>query len=274
MQDTQNDYSGYDVGYMVRKVVFPDGSRETLVRRLDLWRGSVDARPARLAFVSHSDLEPDARAEANRARAVRRARQQLRWACLSISADRLLTLTYRENVTDRARVLSDWDRFRRLVMARFPDWLFVAVIEPQERGALHLHVAVVGHQPVKYLRACWWRIVGEGQGNIDVAMRKRKFGTVSESWDAARIAGYLCKYLSKDFDSLPKGSRRFFGSKNRLRPVVDRWWMQARTLHEAVEVAYRATCGGRAIGVRQWLSSDGLFYWIASPPVPDVPPPF
>jgi hypothetical protein len=50
---------------------------------------------------------PEFEAQQNHNRAVRRAKQNIRWLCKTMQADRLFTLTYRENQTDREQVRAD-----------------------------------------------------------------------------------------------------------------------------------------------------------------------
>jgi hypothetical protein len=50
--------------------------------------------------------------EQNEKRARARATGEIRRKCLSIGADHLVTLTYRDNVEDRERVLTDLERLR------------------------------------------------------------------------------------------------------------------------------------------------------------------
>ena len=63
---------------------------------------------------------------------------------------RWLTFTYAENMTDTKRLYKDWDTFRK----RFGRWCaqngidkpeYIAVVEPQGRGAWHLHVFSSGN---------------------------------------------------------------------------------------------------------------------------------
>lgn len=67
-----------------------------------------------------------------------------------------LTFTYKENMTDTKRLYKDWDTFRR----KFARWCqqngidkpeYIAVVEPQGRGAWHLHVFFVWNHPAPYL---------------------------------------------------------------------------------------------------------------------------
>jgi hypothetical protein len=218
-----------------------------------------------------SEVERERRDRENASRAERRARKAVRWGCLCIAADHLLTLTYRENVLDLDRVLRDWDQFRRLVNARYPGWTYIAVVEPQERGSLHIHAGVHGWQDVNYLRACWLRIVGEGMGNIDVQGPRSRGRAGGKSWSVDRLSGYLAKYISKTFASIPKGSKRYFASRNRPRPEVRRIAVQVRTMTEAVTWCFNVVAGGRAVGVTQWISPLGEVYWASSQDPPSLP---
>ena len=69
---------------------------------------------------------------------------------------RWLTFTYRENMTDTKRLYKDWDTFRR----KFARWCsqngvdkpeYIAVVEPQGRGAWHLHVFFIWSHPAPFL---------------------------------------------------------------------------------------------------------------------------
>ena len=159
--------------------------------------------PARPPFKSAGSATVD-QAALNQMRAVRRARSRLRQLVLSAKADHLLTLTYRENVTDYKQASQDLRRFIRAVRTHLPGWIFVAVPEKQKRGAWHWHLAVVGRQDVVLLRAIWLRVVGEG--NIDVKPPKRGVNR------RLSIVKYLGKYLAKGFE---EGHRELNGHRYR-----------------------------------------------------------
>lgn len=129
--------------------------------------------------------------EANADRAGRRARSRLRQLILAANLDHLLTLTYRENITDFRQAGGDLSRFVRAVKTYLPDFVYVAVPEKQKRGAWHWHIAVAGRQDVNLLRKLWRQVIGEG--NIDV--QKPKAG---ENRRLALVK-YLGKYLAKGF---------------------------------------------------------------------------
>ena len=130
--------------------------------------------------------------EENEARSVRRSKNAVKLKVLAMGFDHLLTLTYRENVTDLSRGKKELARFVRLVHEELPTWKFTGCWEVQKRGAIHWHLAVRGFQNVKLLRACWLRAIGgvAGAGNIDVSGPR-------EGWSPYSIASYLTKYITK-----------------------------------------------------------------------------
>lgn len=130
---------------------------------------------------------------ANEDRAIRRARSRLRRLILSANTDHLLTLTYRENITDFDQAGRDLSKFVRLVKDKLPGWVYIAVAEQQKRGAWHWHLAVCGRQDVTLLRTCWRHVVGEG--NIDVNPPK-----ASGKYRLLALVTYLGKYLAKGFE--------------------------------------------------------------------------
>jgi hypothetical protein len=130
--------------------------------------------------------------EKNKDRAVRRARSTMRKKILAHGLDHLLTLTYRENVTDFQKASDDLSRFVRGLKKPLPGFHYVAVPERQERGAWHWHLAVKGRQDVDLLRRLWRQVVGEG--NIDVQKPK---GAQNQR---LALVKYLSKYLAKGFE--------------------------------------------------------------------------
>lgn len=140
----------------------------------------------------------------NEDRAARRAKSAIRKKVLGFGLDHLLTLTYRDNVTDFEQATVDLSRFIRLVKGRSEVYPYVAVPEKQARGAWHWHLAVRGRQDVHQLRELWRRTVGEG--NIDV--QKPKGGQNLR----LGLVKYLSKYLAKGFE---EGHRELNGHRYR-----------------------------------------------------------
>jgi hypothetical protein len=103
--------------------------------------------------------------EKNIERSISRARGKIRRTVMSAGLDHLLTLTYRENMCGLDQAWFDLDKFCRLVRERFGDFIYLAVPERQERGAVHWHLAVKGFQSlVKAI--LMFNIVGRLKGRL------------------------------------------------------------------------------------------------------------
>jgi hypothetical protein len=145
------------------------------------------------------------RAADNRERATRRARTKVRRLVKWKQLTTMLTLTYQENMTDRARMARDLDVFIKRIRRILPDWQYLAVFEKQKRGAWHAHLAIApikSHYLVRgmlvrsydLLRSIWRGVIGAG-GNVDVK-RARAGRSIS------KLASYLAKYIGKSFGDL------------------------------------------------------------------------
>jgi hypothetical protein len=225
--------------------------------------------------------ESEFRSLENHLRAVRRAKAHIRWLVNELDADRLLTLTYRANETDRDKVKADFKRFVRLVrkgwggQQGFPDWRYVAVLERQDRGAYHIHCGVKGWQKISFLRAAWFKALGgsgfetgaETPGNIDVTSpRKCRWGTSLREWKASKLSAYLTKYLSKTFDSETEEKKRYWHSKDLSVPVRKRFILCAVDLAGAIRELASIVYFHFGIGIdfsRSWMSPGKNSLWLS-----------
>lgn len=189
-----------------------------------------------------TDEDRQRKDDENKLRSVRRARQGVRWMVQRLQADHMLTLTYRENMQDIDRLKIDFDHFRRLVQARYPDWKYVAIREKQERGAYHLHIALKGFQNINFLRTCWHTVLGclgkTGQhalGNIDVTRPKGQSKSTYYQWRQDRLAAYMTKYLHKEFDTLEHHSKRYWASRGAPKPSIKRYWLGSQNIIEMIK---------------------------------------
>lgn len=140
----------------------------------------------------------DSDSERDALRSMLRAKEKLIWRCIALGADRLLTLTYRENVEDLEQSKKHLRLFWKIIKRHIPDWKFVGVAEYQKRGAVHWHLAVTGWQNVQLLRRVWLGVLeADGlEGNIDVTAPDHRGRTAAE-----HIGGYIAKYLAKGFET-------------------------------------------------------------------------
>ena len=159
------------------------------------------------------------------AASIARTRTSIHRKCMALGVHTLLTLTFRENVTDVDKAWAVFSYFMKLCKQHGHTFGYVAVWERQKRGAIHFHLAV--NKRIEYgkafkdnVRDCWQRAAGTvGGGNIDVSGGARD---VNESRDPRRIIGYLCKYLTKDFqENLQFNRRRYSSSKGIAVPCPE-----------------------------------------------------
>lgn len=210
--------------------------------------------------------------QANWARSVRRARQNIRFLCKQLCADRLFTLTYRENIEDREVVKKNFKEFLRLVRLAIPGWQYVAVLERQDRGAYHIHCAVRGFQKIKILRACWYRALGaradatgaDTPGQIDVTSPRARWGATQRQWDTNKLASYISKYMHKTFDENATEKKRYWTAKGLKFPIKHRIWMGAQNVWDMVIEAHGVLeiFHGLKPDFGMWLSSDKCNFWI------------
>ena len=140
----------------------------------------------------------------------------------------------------------------------------MAVLECQQRGAIHPHLAVAGFQDVRFLRRCWYKIVGQGQGQVNVKGPRPGSSPV-------KLARYLSKYLGKDFATLPRefGEHRYFCSLGIAVPTERIQIVLARHVADLEEKMARLMREEtlRRIGnhctLTQWLGGSGTFGWIS-----------
>lgn len=188
---------------------FPDGQRELCATRSTLIR-----QKGALPLQNRAKRGESEKRKENDDDSAKRAKQSVRLRCKAIRADRMITLTYRENMQDIQRLKKDWDLFRRR-MGKMKQFHYVATIERQERGAFHIHVAVHGRQMYHLVRSIWWDIVGKANGNIHVR-EPHKFGFGKNG--AHKLASYISKYITKEIEDHELNKKRYWSSRGIVVP--------------------------------------------------------
>ena len=172
------------------------------------------------------------RAAQHRERSTRRARSQVRRLVKFKGLDSMLTLTYRENITDRERIRRDVDVLIKRIRRVMPSFEYICVFERQKRGAWHAHIAchrVQSHylhrgvlvKSYDLLRSLWRAVVGDAGGNVDFARSK------SAKRSTGRLAGYLSKYIGKSIGEQEQGNSYSASGRALPRPDVIRWPVQS-----------------------------------------------
>ncbi len=237
---------------------------------------------------SRTEEEQKQRDEENLKRAVRKARQEVRFRVKAGGFDRLLTTTIREYCDSREQYQKYHQAFVRLVRNRYPDWQFVCVLEYQERGALHMHYAVKGRQNIKWLLRCWlvvlgqeeydlnrWYVHGEklgdkSKGAVNVTSPRHQFRGHSSDWHCDKLAGYMTKYIVKDMDMVPKGAKRYWQSREIPKVDVYKFWLGASSFDAALREARDYIEEQGINSMRFWADYDIGNIWISASRPPSL----
>ena len=247
-----------------------EAHRDMLMAQGHIWEGG-EWVPAVHEARKPSERELLDRAAENRERASRRARTKVRRLSVSKLLDCLLTCTYRENVTDRARVMHDLDKFLKRLRRALPSFEYIAVLEKQKRSAWHVHIAchrVQSHYMHKgvlvksydLLRNLWRGVVGADNGTVNVQKRKTRA--------PAKIARYIAKYIGKDIgEDLAKYANSYSASGRDLpKPLVLRI-LQADTTAAVNEALALLLCDGtEGVELHSAFLEGGGFFVSLSPP--------
>jgi hypothetical protein len=207
--------------------------------------------------------------EASIERSARRAKQQCKHVCKAMRVNSLWTLTYRENVQDRDLVLKHVKAFVRRTKQLLGDrWKYCAVLEKQERGAWHVHLAthalprmlasLDGKEAMAkswdVMRSVWRNVVGDLGGNFDESKK-------TNLRSSAAISRYISKYVAKAFaDDALLNKRRFSHSEgvDVATPSV-RDFPPETPLLELMRLC-AAAVGNRVTG--SWLSLERELFYI------------
>jgi hypothetical protein len=231
----------HEVGWRVKLWECLDtGQREVMAWRRKVYvpLGDFDDPASKVVEIDQSGTELEAeRLEAARLRALARSGARAKRTCRlrikSSGAAQLLTLTYRANMQDFDQVRRDWKAFVRKVAKYWPEFRAVFAFEQQARGAWHVHAAIprlpthfvhLGQRVRSYdlLRRFWLAVCVDG--NIDVdGHRKNRMGLPMQSSgerrgrareSLAKLAGYVSKYLTKDYGAGLVGRNRWGSTQN------------------------------------------------------------
>lgn len=142
-----------------------------------------------------------------------RAGTRIRELILANNLKYLWTLTYREEISDRAVAMDDLKKFLKRLRRRGYEIPYVAVMEIQEERAkkygadvIHFHLATDERIEVKDLSEAW------GLGHVFVS---------KHDGELFKVASYISKYVRKGFDdSRVRGAekKRYLCSRGLKRP--------------------------------------------------------
>ena len=123
--------------------------------------------------------------------------------------DKFITLTVKENETDRQKMNDEFKKFMKRLKYNFKDRIikYIAVIEKQERGSIHYHVIIFGLPYIKKsaLQEIW------KHGFIQI-------NAIDKFDDLGR---YLVKYMTKDIKTeREENQKRYLCSNKLIQPTI------------------------------------------------------
>lgn len=211
--------SGRDCGngYHIVARSYPSGDAEVCAVRIEsddqLRRGGGATRQATCRDEQSVEVKLKAAA---------RSRKNIRRLCKTACFDRMLTLTFRENITDRKQAWKKFHYFNKLMRWRYKErWFYLVVPEFQKRGAVHFHLAIKGWFHVQTVRRFWMRAVGDSGGNIDITSPRKAHN--KNSWNPRHIANYLAKYVAKEMTADFNARRYASGGDIKVPEPITGW---------------------------------------------------
>jgi len=216
-QDEALNKDGHQTWHRLVLHDFNDGRQfEGLIHKYETW-----SQVSEIPELEYRGVRGQGDIEKNRERAARRAKKRIRHACKSAGFDRMLTLTTRCSIYDRAKFQKMIEKFIRLVRKASGDALpYVLTLEKHDgkntseskRGSLHAHVAVRGRQDYKLLQTVWNFRVCDGLGYVRVS-------NGSKRTKSGNIASYISKYISKSISEVEANKKSYWISHNIAAPV-------------------------------------------------------
>jgi len=119
---------------------------------------------------------------------------------------KFITLTFAENIKDLDAAHPEFDKFIKRMRRRYGKFKYAAVVEFQERGAVHYHmVSDLPYIPKKELAEIW----------------RQGFVRINKIDHVDNIGAYISKYMTKDTKDIRlRGRKAYFTSQNVERPLT------------------------------------------------------
>lgn len=264
------------------------GTASPFVRSGDGYKGA--ATPENLAKWASQDAED---AEERRQHSLKKSASRAMTMCRRVikaeGFNELLTLTYRENQTDRELCKKHFKIWFERMKKALGGFRFCASFEMQERGAMHVHVAthklpqLANYKGVKVKAwevgtRIWRDVVGTvpvagpvrpGEvlrpltGGLCFVGGKTKFSASRrKNMSIGKMASYVSKYILKDYEKSPEEKNRYSRSNGTVVPKSQLLKFTGLSLLECIDLAFQSGEGDVIISHRigPWKDS----YWLVT----------
>jgi len=266
-----------------------NGHREISVRNTIDWE-EVPYQPVLDQFPDQPSLQQIEEAEERRLAALRRNAKRAQTMCRRVikseGFDELMTLTYRENQTDRELCKKHFAIWHKRMKKALGEFRFCASFERQERGAMHVHIAT--HKLPKMVTfkqgkggasrevtvkafelgtRIWRSIVGDNNGLCFVGGRSKFGAPGARRMSLAKMASYVSKYILKDYEDAPEESQRYTRSRGTDVPKSKVMYFTNMSMAEIIGLCFQCDDGDVIVSHR--ADSNSRSYWLCTEPDPD-----
>lgn len=118
-------------------------------------------------------------------RSMKKARDIINTNCIFPSKLRWITLTYAENMQDKDRLYSDFQKFVQRLQRKIGKFEYIAAAEPQGRGAWHMHVLLIFSDEAPFL-----------ENKLIADTWQQGFVNVKAVTDVSNVGAYLSAYMA------------------------------------------------------------------------------
>lgn len=255
-----------------------NGHREISARNVIDWE-EVPYQPVLDQFPDQPSLQQIEDAEERRLKALKNNAKRAQTMCRRVikaeGFNELLTLTYRDNQTDRALCKKHFNIWFKRMKRALGSFRFCASFEMQKRGAMHVHIAThklpehAKHKGVKIQAwklgtAIWRDIVGANNGLCFVG-GVTKFGGKRRTLSLGKMAAYVSKYIMKDYEDSPEESNRYSRSNGTVLPKPRVMYFQNMSHAEIVALCFECHDGDCIVSHR--ADSNTRSYWLCTEPI-------
>lgn len=258
-----------------------NGHRELSARPVISWTAVCDYEDRHKLPCFDIEVEPtEEELEEKRLRCLKKAGQRAQTKCRRLikasNFREMLTGTYRENQDDEALFKQHLRQFIRAMVYVLPKFQYCVSFEQQERGAYHFHMSTnklprfVRYKGEKIegwvLPTMVWRgIVGQDNGLVFVGGKPRWGSSRRRNQSIAKIASYVSKYIMKDYERAPIGSKRYWSSRDVDLPEPTRMRFDGCTIDELIRTVFEVPSGSEIVSHR--IGHWGDSYWLCTEPI-------
>ena len=125
-----------------------------------------------------------------------------------------------------------------------PDMKYICVPEQHKDGAFHFHGLFTGVDALEYRFS--GKLDKKGRCIYNIGNYNWGFTTATRIEDFHRASSYLCKYITKDLCAVTSGKKRYWASRNVMRPAVEEFLVE-----EPVIEMMRIACDGGETHVKR-----------------------